>query len=139
MVIVKAQSGAESAAYADALAEFGLLRLAQSKWADAETVLRECLVLHEKIKPDAWTTFNTRSMLGDALLGQKKYADAEPLLVSGYTGVKARIDTIPPELRTIRLIQALERLVLLCEATGKKDEALRWRKEIEAVKAGINK
>ena len=139
MVIVKAQSGAESAAYADALAEFGLLRLAQTKWADAETVLRECQVLHERINPEAWTTFNTRSMLGDALLGQKKYADAEPLLVSGYTGMKARIDTIPPELRTIRLIQALERLVLLCEATGKKDEALRWRKEIEAVKAGINK
>jgi hypothetical protein len=78
-------------------------------------------------------------MLGDALLGQKKYADAEPLLVSGYMGMKARIHAIPPELRTIRLIQALERLVLLCEATGKKDEALRWRKELNAVKAGTNK
>jgi serine/threonine protein kinase/tetratricopeptide (TPR) repeat protein len=139
LAIVKAQSGAESAVYADELAEFGLLRLAQSKWADAETVLRECLVLHEKIKPDAWTTFNTRSMLGDALLGQKKYADAEPLLVSGYAGMRARTDTIPQDLRTIRLIQALERLVLLYEGTGRNDEGLRWRKEINAVKAGINK
>ena len=29
-------------------------------------------------------------MLGGALLGQKKYADAEPLLLAGYEGMRAR-------------------------------------------------
>jgi len=33
--------------------------------------------------PDDWLTFNTQSMLGGALLGRKRYADAEPLLVKG--------------------------------------------------------
>jgi hypothetical protein len=36
--------------------------------------------------PDAWQTHNTKSMLGGARLGQKKYADTEPLLVAGYEG-----------------------------------------------------
>jgi hypothetical protein len=46
-------------------------------------VLRESLALREKKKPDAWTRFNTKSMLGGALLRQKNYADAEPLLING--------------------------------------------------------
>jgi len=70
-------------------------------------------------------------MLGGALLGQKKYADAEPLLVAGYEGMKQHEATIPPQ-RKDRLPEALERLVQLYEATDKPDEAARWRKELEA-------
>ena len=45
--------------------------------------------------PDDWLTFNARSLLGGSLLGQKKYAEAEPLLLSGYEGMKQREDKIP--------------------------------------------
>ena len=41
-------------------------------------------------QPDAWTTFNAKSLLGEALAGQTKYADAEPLLLAGYEGLKAK-------------------------------------------------
>ncbi len=112
--------------------------LQQNKWADAETVLRECLPFREKQEPDAWTTFHARSMLGGALLGQKKYADAEPLLLAGYEGMKQREATIPAQSK-VRLTEALERLVLLHETTGKKDEAAKWRKELEARKGVANK
>ena len=44
-----------------------------------------------------------------------------------------------PEQGKIRLLRAVERLVQLNEATGKKDEAARWRKELEAIKAVSNK
>jgi hypothetical protein len=67
------------------------------------------------------------------LLGQKKYADAEPLLLAGYQGMKQREKTIPPQGST-RIPEALERLVQLYEATGKQDEAAKWRKELEARK-----
>ena len=70
-------------------------------------------------------------MLGEALLDQKKFADAEPLLLSGYEGMKQREDTIPPQDKP-RLTKALERLVKLYEAWGKKDEAMKWRKELAA-------
>jgi hypothetical protein len=45
----------------------------------------------------SWLTFNTQSLLGGALLGQKKYAEAEPLLVKGYEGLKTREKTIPKQ------------------------------------------
>jgi hypothetical protein len=75
-------------------------------------------------------------MLGDALLGQKKYAKAETLLLAGYQGLKQREATIPQPFRKGRLAEALERLVELYEATGKEDEAAKWRKELDAAKAG---
>jgi hypothetical protein len=39
----------------------------QNKYAEAEPVLRECLALRTRKEPEAWTTFNTQSLLGDAL------------------------------------------------------------------------
>jgi hypothetical protein len=71
-------------------------------------------------------------MLGEALLGQKKYADAEPLLKDGYEGLMKRRDKIPEFVRKVRLVEALQRLVQLYEATDNKDEAAKWRKELEA-------
>jgi hypothetical protein len=77
-------------------------------------------------------------MLGGALLGQKRYADAEPLLLKGYEGMKAREKTIPHQ-GMVRVPEALERLVQLYEATGNKDEAARWRTELVAIKAAEKK
>ena len=68
------------------------------------------------------------SMLGGALLGQKQYAEAEPLLLKGYEGMKAREKTIPSQ-ASPRIPEALDRLVELYAATGKRDEAARWRAE----------
>jgi eukaryotic-like serine/threonine-protein kinase len=48
------------------------------------------LAVQEKNQPDAWSTFNAKSMLGGALLCQKIYAEAEPLLLVGYEGMKWR-------------------------------------------------
>ncbi len=121
--VVKERAGPESAAYAGELAGLGLNLLLQQKHAEAEKTLRECLTLRAKQQPDAWTTFNTKSLLGDALLGQKKYADAEPLLVEGYEGMKQREAKLPPQAKDLRLKEALERLVRLYEATGMKEKA----------------
>ena len=96
--------------------------------ADAEPVLRECLALREKTQPVVWSTFNTQSMLGEALLGQKKYVDAEPLLLKGYEGMKQREKSIPPQAAT-RLPEALDRLIELYMATNKPDEVKKWRAE----------
>jgi len=62
--------------------------------------LKECLAIREKKEPNNWRTFNTKSMLGGALLGQKNYADAEPLLLAGYEGMKQQEKTIPTQANT---------------------------------------
>jgi hypothetical protein len=111
------------------MAVLGLNLLQQKKYADAEPVLRECLSIREKKQPGVWTTFNTQSMVGGALLGQKKYAEAEPMLIKGYQGMKDQEGKIPPQGK-VRLVEGLERLVQLYEATGNRDEAARWRKRL---------
>jgi serine/threonine protein kinase len=138
LAVVKERSGPHAEAYVRELAALAMMLLEQKKWADAEPLLREFLAIREKQQPGAWNTFNTRSMLGGALLGQKKYVEAEPLLVDGYTGMKKRSAQIPEAVRTTRLREALERLVALYEATPKKNETARWRKELNAIRAGRN-
>ena len=115
------------------LALLGLCLLQADKPADAELILRECLALREKKLPDDWRTFNTKALRGGSLLGQKKYADAEPLLREGYDGMKWREKTIPPAAKP-RLTEALERLVQLYEATDQKEKAAERRKELEEMK-----
>ena len=56
--------------------------------AQAESLAREALAIRERLRPDEWLIFDTRSLLGGALLGQRKYAEAEPLLLESYEGMK---------------------------------------------------
>ena len=110
-------------------AEVAMELLAEGKFAEAEPLARECLTLREKEIPDDWRTFNARSLLGGSLLGQKKYAEAEPLLISGYEGLKQREDKIPPT-GEMRPQEAIERLVQLYEETGRSDQAAEWKKQL---------
>jgi serine/threonine protein kinase/tetratricopeptide (TPR) repeat protein len=73
----------ESPALAGMLANVGAALLTARSFADAEPLLRECLSIRERKEPDDWTTFNTRSLLGGALLGQDQFAAAEPRLLAG--------------------------------------------------------
>ncbi len=99
-------------------------------WQAAETYLRECLTIREKILPDDWLMFNTKSLLGGALAGQKKFQEAEPLLIAGYQGMKQREAKIPAAFARIRLVEAVQRLVQLYEATGKTLELAKWKTEL---------
>ena len=134
LVVEKANTGATSPAYAGELAGLGLLLLKQQKWIEAEPILRECLAIREKTQPDAWTTFNTQSMLGGALLGQKKHIDAEPLLLAGYEGIKVRFEKTPGAdvarlAMAKRLPESVDRLIELYTAINKPDEVKKWRTE----------
>ncbi len=123
----------DSPQLAGALTWLGLTLLQVKAYLEAEPLLRECLAIREKTHPDAWYTSNAQSILGGALLGQKKYAEAEPLLIAGYEGMKRCEATVPPQAK-YRLIDALDRLVELYEATGKPVESARWRKARETTK-----
>jgi WD40 repeat protein/serine/threonine protein kinase len=105
------------------------------KFADAEAVARECLALRERQIPDDWLTFNTRSLLGGSLLGQKKYAEAEPLLLSGYEGMKQREATIPSTGKA-NLPETLQRLVQLYEATDRPAQAAEWKQKLAEFEKG---
>ena len=104
--------------------------LEQQNAADAEVLLRECLQIREKADADSWTTFSTMALLGGSLLAQQNYADAEPLLLAGYEGMKERQDKIAPQGKP-RLAEAMEFLVQLYDAWGKPEQATEWRQRMK--------
>lgn len=113
----------------------------------AEELLRESLAIREKQEPDVWTTFNTMSMLGGALLGAARkagdgsekanlLADTEPLLLKGYEGIMARlvVDGQNAELFKVqkqRLAEASDRLIELHTILDKPEEVNKWQAERE--------
>ena len=74
------------------LARLALVRLQGRKYEQAEAVARECLSIRQGLAPDDWSTFNAQVLLGAALLGQKQYANAEPLLRR-----LSRLEAQPPD------------------------------------------
>ena len=75
--------------------------------------------------PQHWTRFATESMLGEALMGQKKYEEAKPLLLNGYQVMEQLVANIPPQ-GMIRLTEALDRVIAYYEATDDVEEAKKW-------------
>jgi tetratricopeptide (TPR) repeat protein len=144
ITFLRARLPSDDPELADALAEFTFALLDSGKFSEAEPTARECLPIYEKELPDNWRTFDARSMLGGSLLGQKKYAEAEPLLLSGYEGLKQHEDKIDLRYLSPRfwpfpatskpwLKEAAQRLVLLYEATGQPDQADKWKKTLEEI------
>ena len=56
-------------------------------------------------------------MVGTSLVGQKKYADAEPFLVQGYEGMKERAAKMP-QAEKDEVNIALKRLAQLYDVCG---------------------
>lgn len=112
----------DTPAVASAAANLGDLWLQTGKWPEAESLLRDCLEQCRKIQPEHWLRFNAESLLGGALLHQKKFAEAGPLLRSGYEGLNARADKLPAQARAC-LRAAIERLAQFNQATGGVAEA----------------
>ena len=122
-------NGNESLFTAVSMSGLATVLLREQKYADAEQFCRECLVIREKKVPDAWFTFYTRIVLGEALLGQKKYTEAEPSLLSGYKGIKQRENNIGNRHKVFT--KGLQNLIQLYEVTGQSDKAADWRKKLD--------
>ncbi|HXP63592.1 MAG TPA: serine/threonine-protein kinase [Dongiaceae bacterium] len=115
---------------ADSLAQLAGVLRDRGRLDDAEPLLRECLSIREKGLPDDWLTFSARSALGENLLARKKYAEAEPLLLSGYNGLNEREAKIPAASRR-RLKEAGERLIRLYQETSRPDKAAEWKRKVD--------
>lgn len=119
---------ADPGAIAAAAAGLGAFWLETGRFAEAETILRECLELRRKHQPGHWLRFSTESLLGGSLLAQKKYAEAGTLLRSGYEGLNAFGTELPREAMP-HFREALARMTQFTEATGglSETQALKQR------------
>jgi eukaryotic-like serine/threonine-protein kinase len=108
-----------------------------SEPAPAEPVLREALAGWMRKAGHDWHTYEAASQMGGFLLIQKNYAGAEPYLIQGYEGLKAREASIPDASRR-RIAEARARIIALYDAWGKPEKAEEWRRKlIEAPKAPV--
>ena len=109
-------------------ADLALAYLSRGKFTQSEPLAREALEFNRKKQPDDWQRFRAESLLGASLAGEKKYAEAEPLLLEGYQGMLARKDRIAgPDRYHLEL--AHQWLIQLYQAWGKPDKAAEWSKK----------
>jgi serine/threonine protein kinase len=101
----------------------------QQKFPKAEFHFQKVVAFREERSPDLWNTFYARSWLAVSLLGQKRFSEAETLLLSSYDGVKKRQSELPID-RKDRVGKVAERLVQLYTEWGKSAEAEKWKKTL---------
>ena len=112
------------------VANLALAYLSEGKFVESEALAREAMEVDSKIQPDDWHRFRAESLLGASLSGQKKYAEAEPLLLEGYQGMAARKDRMAAAER-YHLGRAREWILQLYKAWGKPQKAAQMAKELE--------
>jgi len=107
------------------------LRLAQQRYGEAESMLHEAMSGTGNQNLQLWDTFERQSLLGASLAGQGKYAEAEPLLIAGFEGLKKLSPAISVD---AGLPEAGQRLVRLYSAWGKPEKAGEWRLRLASTK-----
>jgi len=84
------------------------------------------LTIREKGDRDDWGLFRAQAFLGACLSAQRRYAEAEPLLLSGYAGMRQRASRMPARQKNwIR--SAGEQIVDLYTQWSKPEQAAQWR------------
>ncbi|MEZ6018035.1 MAG: tetratricopeptide repeat protein [Planctomycetota bacterium] len=140
LAAARASLPAGSVELASKLADCGLQLVRGGAASEAEQLLRECLAIRAAAEPDAWTSWNSRVLLGAALLGQGRRDEAEPLLLAGYRGLIERESSIPSRSRQAidHAIGLLVRLYAEAGAAGDADAGSKER-EWEAIRQGRGK
>jgi len=120
--------GSENPVTLASASDLALAYQSEGKFAESEPLAREALAFNQKNQPDDWQRFRAESLLGASLAGQKKYADAEPLLLEGYQGMLKLQDRIAvPDRYHLDLVR--EWIVQLYEGWGKAAKASEWRRK----------
>ncbi len=106
--------------------DLALAYISQGKFDAGEPLAHEAFEFGRKKQPDDWQTFRAESLLGASLAGQKKYTEAETLLLAGYRGMVDRKEQMSA-VNWYHLDRAREWIVRLYQFWGKPDRAAEWR------------
>ena len=120
--------GTENTNTMEAAADLALAFQSQGKSAESEPLAREALEFNQKKQPDNWQRFRAESLLGASLAGQRKYSEAEPLLLEGHQGMVTRKERIPAS-DWHHLDRAGEWIVQLYLASGQPQKAAEWKRK----------
>lgn len=108
-----------------AVANLASVYNARKEWSRAEPLFREAVTIYSEMQsPEHLNTGIARIKLGRALLGLRRYADAEKEILAGY-------DIVSPQTSpsVSWLVAAREDLVALYAAIGQPEKADRFRQD----------
>ena len=114
--------GSQHVATSDVLLGLSVVAAAGGRGNEAELLAREAAPAYAAAGAD-WQHALAGAVLGNALLAQGRYAEAEPLLFDGYRRLRARF---PNGLSYLSWVRG--RLAVLYEATGRSERAAQLRR-----------
>ncbi len=109
-----------------ALGALGDVLIALGDAARAEPLLREALAAYEKEGAPRWRLAAVRSQLGHALAQQRRFEEAEPLLVGGLEDFRRGEKDVPPSFRKF-ISNMGDHVIELYVAWGKPERAAEWK------------
>ena len=113
------------------------IQLARNQPAAAEGLLREGLRIRSRapgivpvrrrtVREDDWSLGATRSLLGACLLAERRYPEAEDMLLDA----RRQLEVLPASVRGAEMKVAIARLIELYVAWGKPDRAASFRAQL---------
>ncbi len=131
--VVRNDGDDKSSALGDYLTKLAITLNQEAKFKEAEAAAREAIQQREKFYPvGSWQIASSRSQLGVSLFGQKKYTEAEPILLSAFSDLKKSESAIPDKFK-VRIRETATSLVQLYEATDRAKKAGEWQQEISGL------
>jgi tetratricopeptide (TPR) repeat protein len=113
----------ETLYFAAPLTELGLALNQQGRSRKAEAYLRQSLEVRTRLLPRGNQLIGTsEGTLGECLTAQRRYSEAEPLLLDSYKVMKSTAGEHDP-----RTLEAAQRLTTLYQSWGKPQEAVWYR------------
>jgi tetratricopeptide (TPR) repeat protein len=108
-----------------------LVKVQLGRFAEAETLLRPVIIAWDKTRPGDWRALQCRNLMGAALAGQRRFGEAEALLVSSAEGLERRSSEVPAIDRHL-IGEADKRVAEAYGAWGRADKASDWDKRAAA-------
>ncbi len=103
----------------------GRVQIDARRFAQAERSLRNVLRLYDQTGERGWQRAAATGLLGESLVGLRRYAAAEPLLLEGYRTLEAQRDEIPADEQQV-FREARAALHRLYQEWGRPEKASEW-------------
>ncbi len=139
LTAAKKANGPESTTYAMELIKQGEDQVRRKRYSSAEPLARESVAILRKNRPDSVLVFQAESVLGGIYLGRNDFAQAEPILIRVYEGIRKYKDQLSPLYARFRIAEAGQQIVRLYEAWGRADKAAEWRSKVSSSGSGAHR
>jgi hypothetical protein len=114
--------------------DLAFLYLSQREYAKAERLAVTALDAYKNATTDTWHRYESEAILGASLAGQNKYADGEPMLLSGYAGM-VRCQTNIPAGSRFKVKSAGTWIVRLYADSHRKRNVEGWREKLRLARS----